>query len=212
METNQSIEEQLKSAFCEVRKAHRLIYEYQQRMKDLCWFIRVKLGFNENWGYKRFSEVTNNDKKIEQNKLSWDWIYTYVYEYFIGYQKVGEEKILGLSIIQVSDTGCYKDGKRNFNLSNFPSAEESDSRLMFYLTIKPNDAQDMDWRADEIIEQNILKDSPQMFVPKNRSELVKITYSVPLYKFSDEESTVQILQSFVKFCNDNAGTKLQIQE
>ena len=212
MATNKSMEEQLVSTFCEVRKAHRLIYEYQRRMKDLCWFIRVKLGFNENWGYKRFSDVTKNNTKIGQYKSAWDWIYTYVYEYFIGYQAVGDKKTLGFSVIQVSDTGCYKDCKRDYDISDFTPAEESDSRLMFYLAIRPNDSPDLDWRAEEIIEQNVLKDSPQMFIPENRHDLIKITYSVPLCKFADEDATLQILRDFVKYCNDNAGTNLKIQE
>lgn len=207
METNQ-----LKDAFCEVRKAHRLIYEYQRRMKYLSIYIRNKLGFNAFEGYKRFSNALSNRDGNNADKSSWDWMYTYVFEYWLGYQKVDKDKRLGLSVIQVSDTGCYVGGKRNSRIDKFPSVEESDSRLMFYLVVRPNTAKNMDWRAEEIIEQYILKDEPQCFRPESRPELVKVTYSVPLSKFVDEEATMQILQEFVQYCNENAGTNLQIQE
>lgn len=214
MGTNQLTEEQLKVAFCEVRKAHRLIYEYQRRMRDLSTFIRNKLGFNAYEGYKRFSNALSNRDGNNADKSSWDWIYTYVFEYWLGYQKVGEDRILGLSVIQVSDTGCYKEGKKNSDISTFPKVEDSDSRLMFYLCVRPNEAPDMNWNAEEIIAQQILKDKPECFRPKNRPELVKVTYSVPLSKFVDEEATTEILREFVNFCNkeENAGTNLEIQE
>lgn len=212
METNQLTEEQLKVAFCEVRKAHRLIYEYQHRMRDLSTFIRNKLGFNAYEGYKRFSNALSNRDGNNADKSSWDWMYTYVFEYWLGYQKVGEDRILGLSVIQVSDTGCYKKGIKNCDISTFPIVEDSDSRLMFYLCVRPNEVPDMNWNAEEIIAQQILKDEPDCFIPKDRQELVKVTYSVPLSKFINETATMQILKDFVEYCNNVAGTKLKIQE
>lgn len=214
METNQLTEDQLKDAFCEVRKAHRLIYEYQRRMKYLSIYIRNKLDFNAFEGYKRFSNALSNRDGNNADKSSWDWMYTYVFEYWLGYQNVDKNKRLGLSVIQVSDTGCYVGGKRNYRIGKFPSVEESDSRLMFYLVVRPNTAKNMDWRADEIIEQYILKDEPQCFRPESRPELVKVTYSVPLSRFTDETQTIKILREFVDFCNkkENAGTNLKIQE
>lgn len=212
METNQLTEEQLKDAFCEVRKAHRLIYEYQRRMQDLSIFIKNKLGFNAYNGYKRFSDVLSNREGNKANKSVWNWLYTYVFEYFVGYQDVRDDKILGFSVIQVSDTGGYKGGEKNYDISTFPKVEDSDSRLMFYLVVKPKKAPNMDWSAETIIAQHILEDEPQCFIPENRPELIKVTYSVPLQKFVNEEATMQILRDFVKYCNDKAGTNLKIQE
>mgnify|MGYP003298436630 FL=1 len=83
MATSQLNEEQLKDALCEVRKAHRLVYEYQRRMQDLSWFIRNKLGFNEYKGFKKFSAPLSSRNTISVDNWSWDWIYSYVYEYYI---------------------------------------------------------------------------------------------------------------------------------
>ena len=212
METNLLTEEQLQEAFCEVRKAHRLIYEYQRRMRDLSWFIKNKLDFKKYEGYKRFSNALNDREGNNAEKSSWDWMFTAVFEYFLGYQKFDRDtKKIGLSVIQVSDTGCYNENKRNYKISSFPSAEKTESRLLFYLVVGP-DALDLDWRAEDIIAKYILEDKPNIFIPEKRQDLIKVTYSVPLSKFLNEEATMQILREFVQFCNENAGTNLKIQE
>ena len=48
----------LAEALCEVRKAHRLIFSYQERMLSLIRFIRNKLDFNTKFsGVKHFSNI-----------------------------------------------------------------------------------------------------------------------------------------------------------
>ena len=74
MESNKLTKEQqqLETALCEVRKAHRLIYEYQRRMQDLSWFIKTKLGFDKYEGYKMFSAPLSSRNTIHLENWSWD--------------------------------------------------------------------------------------------------------------------------------------------
>ena len=84
MAPHQLNEEELNNAFLNVRKAHRLIYEYQRRMQDLTWYIKNKLGFPNYKGFKQFSEALSSRNTIYLDNWSWDWIYSYMYEYHLG--------------------------------------------------------------------------------------------------------------------------------
>lgn len=221
METNQLTEEQLKDAFCEVRKAHRLLYEYQRRMQDLTWFIKNKLGFPQYEGYKKYSNTISSHNKITYDMWSWDWIYTYVFEYYLGWQEnIDKHNTWRLSVIQISDTGYYKNkekGSSATNLSSYASPEESESRLLFYLSVAPNSAEEYDVDVDGVIEtcaESAEFDKEDFKIIKNpqKQGYVQIAYSVPLSRFVDETKTIQILRDFVKLCNDNADTSLSIQE
>lgn len=210
METNLLTEEQLQEAFCEVRKAHRLIYEYQRRMQDLTWFIKNKLGFKIYEGHKQFSDTLKSSNKISVNSWSWDWIYTYVYEYHLGEL---DKQFVKLSLIQVSDTGYYqKIGKGGVKtkLNTFADVEESESKLIFYLSIKSKLEESYIWDVDRILKKYIVED--EFFKIDDQTGRIQIVYSVPLSKLLNEEATMQILREFVQFCNENAGTNLKIQE
>lgn len=218
MESNKLTEEQLKAALCEVRKAHRLIYEYQRRMQDLSWFIKNKLGFNKSKsvfeGYTRFSEsLSNREGNNVSGKSPWDWLYSYVYEYFLGYQE-GNAHTLGLSVIQITDTGYYANKRTTkSDLSTFLPADKSDTRLMFYMVKREDKYQktNMDWKAKEIIEEYALKEKSKIF-PSNRPDLKRVIFTAPLSRFIDEESTMKVLHEFVEYCNKEVGTQLKIQQ
>ena len=157
MGTNQLTEEQLKVAFCEVRKAHRLIYEYQRRMQDLSWFIKNKLGFDQYTGWKKFSYPLNSRHTIRVDNWSWDWIYTYMYEYHLGEQSNKKnENSWKCSVIQISDTGFFKkqkDGAERTQVNTFAPADESESKLIFYLSVSPKKTKNHIWNPDGIIEK-----------------------------------------------------------
>lgn len=214
METNRLTEEQLKQALCEVRKAHRLIYEYQRRMQDLSWFIKNKLGFPDYKGYKKFSAPLSARNSIDVDNWSWDWIYTYVYEYYLGECTTdSNENSWRMSIIQVSDTGFYQNkdaGAKPTKINSFAPAEDSESKILFHLSVAPKKLKDYDGDLDEIIKK-YAKENTYVKI-KERPEHTQIVYPVELSKFIDEESTMRILRSFVDYCNKEAGTCLEIQE
>lgn len=214
MEPKLLTEEQLKSAFCEVRKAHRLIYEYQRRMQDLSWFIKNKLGFNDYKGWKKFSAPLSSRNTIHVSNWSWDWIYTYVYEYYLGEQSVkSNQNSWKLSIIQISDTGFYENYDtvaEATTLNTFVSTEESESKLLFYLSMATKKTKEYDWNPDVILKEYAAKNG--FFKIENQPNHIQIIYSIPLSKFVNEEATLQILRDFVKYCNENACTSLIVKE
>lgn len=214
MEPNRLSEKQLRSAFCEIRKAHRLIYEYQRRMQDLTWFIKNKLGFPEYKGYKKYSNPLSSRNTIFYDNWSWDWIYTYVYEYYLGELATKDsDDSWRLSIIQISDTGFYKnmsDGAEQTKLETYAPVEDSDSKIIFYLSVASKETRDYDWDPDKIIKQYANYDSPIKI--EERQRYIQIMYPVSLSKFVDEESTMNVIKNFVIYSNNETGTTLKIQE
>lgn len=212
-------EKELEKALCEVRKAHRLIYEYQRRMQDLTYFIKEKLGFPEYKGVKRFSDPLNNSNSISVDNWSWDWIYSYVYEYELGEQSY-KNNCWQLSIIQITDTGFYDklkeygDKEVNVNAfepSSFDSANDSKSKLVFYLYVKNKNSKTCNWNPPQIIKDYATKEEPVIIKEKN-SKSVQIVYPVPISKFLNEKTIMDELNKFVEYCNNNTDTNLKIQE
>ncbi len=212
MATDKLTKLELQKAFCEIRKAHRLIYEYQRRMIDLTWFIKNKLGFNRYKGYKRFSSPVNR-QEISNNNWAWDWIDSYAFEYWIGNHDFKNYKC-GLSLIQVTDTGFYDstdDKRRKTNLNTFKSVDDSDSKLLFYLFAYPKTEKE-NWNPDFIIDNYATKNEITVKDDENREGCFYVVYPVSLSQFVDEESTMTFLRDFVKYCNDNFQMGLTILE
>lgn len=202
MESHQLTEKEL-DIFCEVRKAHRLIYEYQRRMQDLTWYIKNKLDFTTYQGYKKFSAPIGDGKRIAVDNWSWDWIYSYVYEYHLGYNSAGN--VRG-SLIQVSDTGFFDQEKAiETNLATYKSPEESRSLLVFYLLFS-NDKQllESEWKPVERLAR-----IQEITVAVN-PHCTEIIYPIPLQNFLNEESTLNELRKVVDYCKEKTGIAITI--
>lgn len=105
----------------DVRKAHRLIYQFQDRMLQLMNRIANDYGLNHPIGRKRFSNPIGSTRRGNDypeanlriyDKWVWDMLYTYEFEYYFG--KVSRNNLNGcLTVFQVSDNGYYlADGHR----------------------------------------------------------------------------------------------------
>lgn len=134
----------------DVRKAHRLIYQFQDRMIQLMNRIANDYGLNPPVGRKRFSNPIGSTRRGNDypeanlrvhDKWVWDMLYTYEFEYYFG--KVLRNDMNGcLVIFQVSDNGYYladghflESGGRNHlskrQISNFWPTDKSASYLIF---------------------------------------------------------------------------------
>ena len=172
-------------------------------MQDLTWFIKNKLGFSKYEGHKKFSRPLNDGKKIYYDLWSWDWIYTYVYEYHLGETDIKGHSLL-LSLIQVSDNGyighlpCDNEPKP----ISFDLVEDSDSKLIFYLSVKNNGKEDFVWDTDKVIFEHAKIDIP---IKIEEQSQIQIVYPVSISKFIDDQSTMSVLREFDKYCKKEIG-------
>lgn len=134
----------------DVRKAHRIIYQFQDRMLQLMNRIANDYGLNHPVGRKRFSNPVGSTRRGNDypeanlrihDKWVWDMIYTYEFEYYFG--KILRNNLNGcLTVFQISDNGYYlADGHRleegegehlsKRAINDFWSTDQSDSYLIF---------------------------------------------------------------------------------
>lgn len=138
----------------DVRKAYRIIYQFQDRMLQLMNRIANDYGLNHPVGRKRFSNPVGSTRRGNDypeanlrihDKWVWDMIYTYEFEYYFG--KILRNNLNGcLTVFQISDNGYYlADGHRleegegehlsKRAINDFWSTDQSDSYLILFLRV-----------------------------------------------------------------------------
>lgn len=198
----------LEEALCNVRKAHRLLHDYQTRMLDLAYYIKTKLGMPGFEGKKHFSDPISaqSKKNIWRDMWAWDFLYSYVYEYYLGYRSIHNIKY-AVSLIQYSDTGYFDSivGDRNEPRS-FASEEDAISKLLIFIEEIKQDAV-WGWGNGHSLASFILDkrygcsghDADCITLDNGRGK--QVIYSIPLRNMSNEESVLKELQKFVDYCN-----------
>ena len=204
--------ENLSKALLDVRRAHRILYAYQRRMSDLAYFIKCKLGMPDFYGFKHFSNPIYGRSKghsrlnIWHNMWAWDYLYSYLFEYYLGVQKTSDEAYeYKFSLIQYSDTGYFdQDGQKRGRISEFGSEEESSSKLLFFLEYKSKDSE-WEWKDGSYMERIVL--NKEVGSKKHTKGVItigvkhkQILCSFPLERFINIETTLEVLREFRSFC------------
>lgn len=200
---------QLGKALYNVRKAHRLLHDYQTRMLDLAYFIKTKLDMPTFTGKKHFSKTisSQSDKNIWRDMWAWDFLYSYVFEYYLGEKNVNNKKY-AISLIQYSDTGYFDSQNVIRNLpDSFTAEEHCSSKLLIVLEEIDKDGK-WNWGDGSSIEPIVLNKEYGCSSHEKTTlrELpnggVQIIYSIPLENMGNEMSVLKELQAFVDYCNN----------
>ena len=194
---------ELKNSLIEVRKAYRLLYDYQKKVLDLIQFIGTEFGRSYNGGYSKYCNVTPRNGKGYLSNWAWDWLNMYYYEFNFHNEKEKDY----FSVLLISDTGFYeaKVEEGNFNnkldISKYKNAENSSTKLSLVYG-------DKIWECKGFLQNNCWED-PE-FILKNQGVYKKennsgkmIFKSYNLEQFLDKESSIQILRDFSSFCFEN---------
>ena len=230
METNT---QKLTNALQDVRRAHRILYAYQRRMLDLVHFIQSKLDMREFRGFKHFSNPIHGRRKghsrlkIWHNMWAWDYLYSYLFEYYLGKKETGDKRHdYKLSLIQYSDTGYFDkeeeeeeeatraETKKTFKpeedprleLEKFKPEEESGSKLLFFLEYNPKGSE-WAWKDGPYLRRIILdkkvgsKEHTKTF-RDTATGGKQILCSFPLERFINMEATLEVLREFCDYCKE----------
>jgi len=88
---------EIDQALLDVRKAYRLLHDYQRAALDAVKYIGSQLGFTYNGGSPRFSSCAPRPGKGQLNLWAWDWLNIVCHDFdFISESK--EPEVLGLKI------------------------------------------------------------------------------------------------------------------
>ena len=91
------------AALLDVRKAYRLLHDYQRAALDAAQYIGSKLGFIYIGGVPNFSNPSPGVEKGKLSNSAWDWLNMYYYDMF--FQRKRDD--LKFSIFLFSDTGYF---------------------------------------------------------------------------------------------------------
>lgn len=207
-------------ALCDVRKAHRLIYSYQQRMIDLAYFIKTKLDLPTFLGKKLFcNDISTRNYStnrayvyVSKGMWAWDFLYSNMYEYYLGQKAANSGDSYALSLIQYSDTGYFENEEKDkTNIKAFADETDSGSKLLFILELKPQQVKEWLWNIDEIVEnKEYASINHKKTILRLEDGITQVLYSFPLDRFLTEDSTITALQEFVDYCKENNVVELKI--
>jgi len=115
-----------------------------------------------------------------------------------------------LSVIQYSDTGFFDSlHSTRTNINSFSTEEESASKLLFLIEVKPQTSPWW-WDTKAIINSKEYASSNHTFSIRHEGDSIIGLYSVPIELFMDEDSAISVLTDFCSFCHDNNIANLLI--
>jgi hypothetical protein len=188
---------ELKKSLIEVRKAYRLLYDYQKKVLDLVKFIGSEFGRSYNGGYSKYCGVTPRNGKGSLDQWAWDWLNMYYYEF--SFHDVKNKDYF--SIVLISDTGFYEAKNENSNfdnkleIENYKKAENSKTKLAFVYG-------DKIWEFDSWEDPEFILKSQGILNKEDKTEKM-IFKSYNLEEFSDKEKAFKNLRNFSDFCSEN---------
>jgi hypothetical protein len=126
--------------FLNVRKAYRLLHDYQRMVLDGVRYIEAQLDIPHKGGWTRFfSDEAVKDGNVDLGRSSWEWLPMMWYEFHF-LKQIEPEKItpeyLVLSLFIISDTGWIEGDVKVEDIDDpfgYMPAEQSSSKFIFIL-------------------------------------------------------------------------------
>ncbi len=120
--------------FLNVRKAYRLLHDYQQMVLDAVRYIGSQLDIPYNGGWSKFGDDVRSGY-AKPTQPSWDWLPLMAYE-FHHVKPIGECQFASLSLLVISDTGFFEGEDQDHDKANTPAfhrAELASTKFAFIL-------------------------------------------------------------------------------
>lgn len=223
METLNQIE--IEKALLDIRKAHRLLFEYQHRIVDIMHFIQDKLKLPSYLtGNKLIFETIHNTRggygTLNVNNIwAWDFIYGYIFEFYLGNKicyKGSDPFVYDLSIIEVSDTGFFESQIPNKDLrktNSYVIPEEAATFLIFMIQTKPKETGDNIWQNTSYIQtktEEIINNKKEDFIEeKNNITFYAKKYNVT--NFFTQLDAEKSIQEFIELVKMKTGIDISFQ-
>lgn len=193
-----------KDLLLEVRKAYRLVFDYQKRILKLIDFIGHSYNMRYIGGWSKFSNSGPNNGRGNLKSLAWDWLNMYYYEFH--FQIGNDDNYIAFSVFLVNDTGYYEALKKNQNVDKWEIETyflPEDSTTKLILVAGHNHWND---------EWHNWQDSKFLLESYGRATEGKMVYkSYPLEDFFDEEAALNCLRDFQKYC-ESENIPLSVNE
>ena len=189
---------ELENSLAEVRKAYRLLYDYQKKVLDLVKFIGSEFGRSYSGGHPQFSNASPRNGKGNLSLWAWDWLNMYYYEFT--FHNPNENNFF--SIILLSDSGYFDMGKQNTNeerthIKKFNNAEFSKTKLAFLYGSNG-------WFYEGFLKDGCWVNPENSYVYESEDNSGKMLFKrYNLEEFSNQENTIKVLRDYSNFCKKN---------
>lgn len=206
--------------FENVRKATRLLFEFQRRMQATMFHIKSELKLERPSGRieinKLYSDAPRQSKYYGETQLSygnwaWDYIYPQAMEYHLGKKSMREFDI-ALSTIQLIDDGFYKAANgRKEHIETYADVTLSSSWIIFVIEVKSKSSGwAKRWNRDSM-EENLSKwmyNDNKVITDITKSGSHFITMKFPMQEILSESSIDNLLQRVNDYVFDISGCAL----
>lgn len=195
----------IEQALLDVRKAYRLLHDYQQMVLDALNYITKQLGLNYGGGYPKFSDASPREGKGGFDYWSWDWLNMMEYDFHAS-RDLGDGAWLRFSMLLVSDTGYFSSRQETLEkteVASFLPPEQSQTKLGFVISAKG-------WKPEFMVDRQAMK----MFVetggelPAEFASPEIVTRCYDLARIVNEDSTNELIDELIGAANAS-GIPLQ---
>lgn len=192
--------QEIKESLIEVRKAYRLIFDFQSRILDLISFIKGKMNFEYSGGFVKYSNQSPKNGSGGLKQWSWDWLNFYFYEFHFKKKIINSDEI-NFSIFLLCDTGYFESRKDNtiskLEINKYKSPQDSSTKLIFVVGKNT-------WSFFSESNWNNLDFTLKEFDVKENDNGIMIFKSYNLENFADESSANNVLKEFIDFSNSHS--------
>jgi len=125
----------INATLLDVRKAFRLLHDYQRMALDAAGYISHQFGMQYGGGWPRLSGPPPRAGQGRFNNWSWDWLNMVFYEFHF-YRELDDDWA-AISILLLSDTGYFcadDEGLDRNNLAGYLTPEQSGTKIGVLMT------------------------------------------------------------------------------
>lgn len=199
----------IERALYDVRKAFRLLYSYQCKIRDIVQYVGALVSKQCEYGYSQFSHARSATTKDPLEYWIWDWLSMYCYEFKYEDVVVNNNKIR-MSIWLVSDSGFFDKepvgvkprGKARLNLENYGDASESVTKLVFVASKNSE--------VDDFTDFDLNKRKDADEYTRRMGNKILLAKSFDLICFINEIETKRSVQKFATFCRKNGIVDINV--
>ena len=225
-------QEELNNIFVDVRNAFRLLKRYQSRVLSIVNYIKEQTPFNDIRGSRRgfFAPIKsrrNNEDdyanlKIEKGMWAWDFLYGYIFEYYLGNCNIGNDIQADMSIFQISDDGYFLSDNKNkkiTDISSFLPAERSHSYFILNFSSHASKGKSI-WLSDETSNYKqdnstwkhfltaFLSSEEEIKIVKDGNGAINVLKKYEMQRFASIESANEVINDFAALVKENANVEI----
>ena len=190
-----SSQPEIERALVDVRRAYRLLHDYQRAALDAVNYLGAQLGLTYRGGWPKFSGCAPRNGRGSLDCWAWDWLNLVFYDFDFTWTAAGEEFYLSVSL--VSDTGYYlrqDPAAERTDVGAFAPAEVSATKVGFLLYRQWED------------EYNRFKEDPEEFrrffandgeLPEDIQAAGLVGKSADFSRLADQESADALIAELV---------------